>query len=439
MQIHWKPTAKQEQALARTEFEVLYGGARGGGKTDAGMVYPLYHIDNPRFRALVIRRNAEDLKDWTDRARVMYAPLKATSVGNPPEFRFPSGAVIRTGHLRDENAYEKYQGHEYQNIILEELTQIPSEESYLRLISSCRSTITDLPPQVFATTNPGGPGHNWVKKRFIDVGPEGIPFIDDATGRARIFISAKVQDNPHLMEKDPGYVAFLNSLPDGVREAWRDGDWESFEEKGAYYADEIAQARKDGRVTRVLYEPNLPVVTAWDIGMNDTTSIGFFQIFGNEKRMIDYVEDHGKGFEHYVKILNSKDYIYSKHLFPFDIEVKEMGTGKTRREVLEVMGIEVTVVPRLNINDGIQAVRSIFPTLWLDSVNCSKFIESIQQYRQEWDDDLQTYKNKPLHDWTSHAADMIRYFAIGLEQLSINTRNRHSHYRPDYARSRYNR
>jgi len=144
MKVHWKPQDKQTIALARIEDEILYGGARGGGKTDAGQAWLLYDIDKPKYRALVIRKNADDLRDWVDRARQMFAGTGAIFTGNPPEIRFPKGGIIRTGHLKDENAYEKYQGHEYQRILIEELTHIPSEESYLKLVSSCRSTVDGL-------------------------------------------------------------------------------------------------------------------------------------------------------------------------------------------------------------------------------------------------------------------------------------------------------
>jgi hypothetical protein len=169
-------------------------GSRGPGKSAAGMAFLLYHISNPKFRALVIRRNAEDLTDWVDRATRMYAKCGAICTGKPAIFTFPSGAVIRTGHLKDSNAYTKYQGHEYQNILIEELTHIALEENYVKLIASCRSTIPGVPAQVFSTANPGEIGHEWVKERFkcSDKNQWYKTFIDERTNRSRIFIHATI-------------------------------------------------------------------------------------------------------------------------------------------------------------------------------------------------------------------------------------------------------
>lgn len=252
--VYWKPhEGPQTEALSRSEFEILYGGARGGGKTEAGLAWlvePQY-LSNENYRALVIRKNVEDLRDWVDRAKIFYRPLGVQVVGNPVEFRFPGGAKIRTGHLKDADAYEKYQGHEYQKILIEELTQIDEVIKYLKLISSCRSTI-GLHPQVFATTNPGGPGHEWVKQRWVDVA-DNKTYVDEVTGRARIFIPAKVQDNPTLVKLDPQYISFLDGLPDDLRRAWRDGDWDVFE--GQFFKN----FRKDVHVI-----PNGPVPQSYN-------------------------------------------------------------------------------------------------------------------------------------------------------------------------------
>jgi phage terminase large subunit len=225
----------QLEALTRSEKEILFGGARGGGKSTAmtaWMVEP-HFIENPLYRGLVIRRNYTDLRDWIDNARDMWRYLGVKVVGNPAEFRFPSGAKIRTGHLSDENSWSAFLGHEYHKMGIEELTLIDTEEKYLRLISSARSTIKDLKVQIFCTTNPGGPGHHWVKKRFVDSGFNKTYI--DPQGNSRIFIPSKVYDNPTLMETDPGYIQMLKSLPDELRSAWLEGSWDTF--AGQYFKD----------------------------------------------------------------------------------------------------------------------------------------------------------------------------------------------------------
>src|SRR5258708_1952284 len=229
LRISNSPHPKQVEALERSEFEILYGGSRGGGKTDAGIAWMVEYTYHPSYRGLVLRQNVIDLKDWIDRANQLYSKLGAIQKGNPPEFHWPSGAVIRTGHLNDDQAYTKYMGHEYQKILVEELTQIPEEKNYLRILSSCRSIHPDLPPQVFLTTNPGNRGHIWVKERFIDPALPGHSIW--AGSRARVFIQATMDDNPTLILNDPNYVANIEALKEVDYEtymAWRFGDWDRF-------------------------------------------------------------------------------------------------------------------------------------------------------------------------------------------------------------------
>src|SRR3990167_8302682 len=223
----------QEFALAQPKsvFEILYGGSRGGGKTEAGLVWIGKDVDHPLFRGLVIRKNAEDLTDWVDRAVRMYASEGATAAYRPAEIRFPSGALIRTGHLKDRQSYGKYIGQEFQRILVEELTLLPNELAYTQLIGSARSTVPGLRPQVFCTTNPGNIGHGWVKKRFVTAGKRGWPVLNPKTGRKAIYIPAKIEDNPKLIEADPDYVKLLEGLKETDEQlwkAWRHGNWDVF-------------------------------------------------------------------------------------------------------------------------------------------------------------------------------------------------------------------
>lgn len=197
--------------------------------TDAkGESHPVYM--HPRYRALVIRKNADDLSDWMERFRYMYAGTGAKVGYRPYEIRFPSGAFIRTGHLKDDQAYTKYQGHEYQSVLIEELTQIATEKRYIQLTQSCRSTIPELRPQVFNTTNPGNIGHSWVKGRWISPAPPNTVFAD-TEGVRRIFIPAGIEDNPVLMKNDPAYVKRLDAIKhvdEDLYKAWRLGSWDVF-------------------------------------------------------------------------------------------------------------------------------------------------------------------------------------------------------------------
>lgn len=426
--MNWTPTPTQTRALQRSEFEILFGGARGGGKSACGMAWLLYDIQHPLYRGLVIRKNSDDLKDWIDRASQMYARCGAVFTGSPATIRFPSGAVIRTGHLKDDNAYTKYQGHEYHRILIEELTQIPREQNYMMLIASCRSTVPGLTPQIFATTNPGGAGHDWVKRRFIDPMEAGTPFFDPVSNRARIFISAKVDDNPYLMQNDPAYVRFLDSLPNGLKQAWRDGSWDDVDVEGAYFIKNMRQLQQDGHITVIPVEPVLKVDTYWDLGKNDTNAIWFAQSFGREVRFIDYYEDNDLGLKEYLLILKEKEklgYSYGMFYFPHDMNVSEYtaNQGVTRLDTFKryaeelwgrrfVEGVDYILVPRMNtMNDGIDAVRLALPYCFFDKAKCAEGIRALNNYKREWDEKHGKYKDYPDHDWSSHATTAFMQFA----------------------------
>ena len=185
--------------------------------------------------------------------------------------------------------------------------------------------------------------------------------------------------------------------------------------QGAYYGKEMREAEDDGRIAKVHYDKALEVHTAWDLGIGDSTSIWFAQFVSNEVRLIDFYEASGVGLDHYAKILKDKPYVYGQHILPHDVEVKELGTGKSRFEVLTTLGLTPTVCPKLSVDDGIQAVRSMLNRCYFDENNCERGIEALKQYRSAWDEKNKAFKLRPLHDWTSHAADAFRYLAVGFK------------------------
>ena len=185
---------------------------------------------------------------------------------------------------------------------------------------------------------------------------------------------------------------------------------------GAYYAKLLVDADDSGRVTRVPYDPAYPVHTAWDLGINDSTSIWFAQVFrSGAVNIIDYYESAGVGLDHYADILKQKDYYYGDHLAPHDIEVRELGSGKSRLETAYSLGIRFRVIPKMKVADGINAARLLIPKCHFDKDKCRDGLEMLRQYRQDWDDRRKVFRDHPRHDYTSHCADSFRYLAIGLE------------------------
>jgi hypothetical protein len=182
--------------------------------------------------------------------------------------------------------------------------------------------------------------------------------------------------------------------------------------RGAYYGKLIADAEAQNRVTNVPYDNTIQVETWWDLGVGDSTAIWFAQRVGAEVRLIDYYEMTGEGLPHYARVLQERGYVYSQHVAPHDIRVRELGSGKSRLEVAQSLGINFTVAPQQPVDDGIQAVRALIPKCWFDVEKTKQGLEALRQYRAEYDDRLRTFRTKPLHDWSSHASDAFRYGAM---------------------------
>lgn len=184
--------------------------------------------------------------------------------------------------------------------------------------------------------------------------------------------------------------------------------------EGAYYAKYLDKMYLNGKVGVVNYEHGFKVHTAWDIGVRDSTVIIFFQIIGTNIHIIDCYENNKKGLEHYAEVVQKKGYLYGYHIAPHDIKVMEFGSGLTRIEKASQLGIEFTVAPDMSIEDGIEAVRTTFSKLYIDKEKCGQLLKALENYRQEFDIKHKIYKGRPLHDWSSHFADCMRYLCISL-------------------------
>lgn len=181
---------------------------------------------------------------------------------------------------------------------------------------------------------------------------------------------------------------------------------------GAIYADELNRARDEGRITSVPHESLLQVHTAWDLGVDDSTCIWFWQQANGQLRFIDYYEASGEGLPHYAKVLQDKGYIYGNHYAPHDIQVRELGSGLSRIEVARGLGLPFQVAPNVPVEEGIHAGRLILERCWFDTVKCRQGLEALQHYRRDYDDKRRVFRSAPVHDWASHSADAFRYFAL---------------------------
>jgi len=184
---------------------------------------------------------------------------------------------------------------------------------------------------------------------------------------------------------------------------------------GAYWGKEIAEAERAGRITRVAIDPDLPIHTAWDLGMGDSTAIWLFQAAAGEVRVVGHYENHGQPLAHYVAELDQRQsgYRRGRDFVPHDAKVRSLETGRTRVETLQSLGRDPKLVPLHKLMDGINAVRLMLPRVWFDE-GCEAGIECLRQYRVEFDEKTKAYKDTPKHDWTSHSADAFRYLCMAV-------------------------
>jgi len=184
---------------------------------------------------------------------------------------------------------------------------------------------------------------------------------------------------------------------------------------GAYYLHQLKKAEDENRITSVPVEESLPVNTYWDLGIDDSTTIWFMQTVGKEIHFIDYYETSGEGLQHYIQVLQDKKYIYDKHYAPHDIQVRELGTGKSRLETAKSLGINFQVVKKMAIDDGIHACRTLFNRCWFDKVKCSRGLKALKSYCKEYDDKNKCFKSHALHNWSSHSSDAFRTFGVSFK------------------------
>lgn len=277
-----------------------------------------------------------------------------------------------------------------------------SETAWMKLIPTIREESSEL----WVTWNPESK-LSATHKRFRESPPQGSKLVE-INWKDNPFFPA-VLENARLED--------FEKRPETYEHVW-EGAYLTHHE-GAYYSIEMRDCNAEGRITAVGYDRGVGVVTAWDLGIGDTTAIWFAQFVGPEVRLIDYYETNGVGLDHYARVLQEKGYVYDQHILPHDVRVRELGTGKSRLETLDSLGVRnIQIAPQLNVDDGIQAVRSMLGNCWFDAEKCEHGIEGLRAYHREYDDKNLVWKGRPAHDWASHGCDAFRYLAVGYRKTS---------------------
>lgn len=445
----WEATPKQAEFLACKDYEVLYGGAAGGGKSDALLIDGWCLAEggpkNPKHRAIVFRRSFPELKDLIDRARDLFPKFIKDIKWDPNDhwFTTPAGAKFEFGYLSNDNDRFKYRGRAWNWIGFDELTLWATPVCYEYLITRNRSTARDLPCLIRATTNPDGVGQKWVMERW-GIEEEGhasrilVPIerevlndkdewvlVDDTV--ARTFIPAKLSENPHL--RGTGYRERLALQAPDVRDALLAGKWSGNRVEGAYYFKEIQRARAEGRIGRIPHQNGVPVNTFWDLGWNDYNSIWCHQAAAFQNRFIHAYQNSGETYAHYVHYLQQlaadRGYVYDTHYLPHDAENKNQQTGKSAKQLLEELwpGQRFIVVPRvLRVIDGIQMTRAALASCFIDDTpeGCADGLASLGAYRKKFNNALGDFSDEPVHDSHSNFADAFRQFAQGFDKAQVH-------------------
>lgn len=416
-------TKKQQSFIESEAFETLFGGAAGGGKSHGQLIDALlYALKYPKSSQIIFRSTFSDLeKSLIRKSRDLYPSSIAAYNDSKHTWKFKNGSIIDFGYIQYEKDVYQYQSAEYDVIRFDELTHF-TEYMYTYMISRCRGA-NSYPKRIKSSTNPGGIGHTWVKKRFIDVGePNKIHKCKLESGEesTRIFIPSLVQDNKFMLEYDPDYVKRLDNLPEKERKALKYGDWDIFD--GVFFSE----------FTRRIHvcEP-FEIPKHWnkyislDYGL-DKFAVLFIAISPQNKAYVyNYIHKEGLIASEAVQILKSymrKD-IFKSILAPTDLWDTDRHTGKSTSDIFRENGIVLTQASRkreagwLSVHEWLKIYKTKHEqtgeTIETSNLQIFNTVLPLIEYLpmiQIDDKNPNDCANEP-HELT-HICDALRYFCI---------------------------
>lgn len=405
MKIDLKLTKEFTPFLEPNRYKVVFGG-RGSGKSfSIAQLLVLRAFKEPTriLCAREIQRSISDsvlqlLSDTIQRLKLtdFFDVQKSQIIGkNGSRFLF----------LGLSNNITKVKSYEGLDICWVEEAESVSYTSWETLIPTVRKKGSEI----WVSFNPNDEMDDTYQRFVVNPPPKAYvkkvnynqnPWFPDELEKERVYLKSKNED-------------LYNHVWEGEVLSNRDG---------AYYAKFIP----NDQIIDFKVEPNIPVDTYWDLGVSDSTCIWLVQQIGMEIRVVDCYENQGEGLQFYINWLHDwrakHQAVFGEHYAPHDIQVRELGTGKSRLETARKLGIHFRVVRKLTIEDGIHAARAILPKCYFEKTNTKDGLQALRRYRKEFDEKKGIYKPHPLHDWSSHYADAFRYFAIAFRDRSKQQR-----------------
>ena len=400
---------KQERFFKSRKRFVGYGGARGGGKSWAVQrKAPLLACRYPGIKILFLRRTYKDLE--RNHVRYLEPLLRGFAKYSRQEkcFYFPNGSLIEMGYCASESDVLQYQGQEYDIIFIDEATQF-TEYMFVTLTASLRGA-NRFPKRMYLTCNPGGVGHEWVKRLFISRQYRDTENPDDYE-----FIPATVYDNKELLDNDKGYVDMLNNLPDGLREAWRDGNWDML--AGQYFSE-------FDRSVHVIEPFNIPAhwkrYRAIDYGLDclacvwvAVDELGSYYVYREYAESDKIISD---GARDIVSLSEGEDIQYT--VAPPDMWSRSQESAKAKADLFREGGL--TLIKGSNDREsGWLALKNLLKVYEVENglresrlhifSSCAELIEHLPalQRDQKHPTDCMTEPHN-----ITHLPDALRYFAL---------------------------
>lgn len=323
-------------------------------------------------------------------------------------YRLPNGSEVWIGGLDDKERTEKILGNEYSTMYFNECSQM-NYASVLKARTRLAEKTT-LKNKLYYDENPPSRAH-WTYREFI----EHINPVTSDPIAADNYVSMLMNPDGNKTNIADNYLEMLAAMPEEERNRFLLGKWGEAV-TGAVYGKEMQFLYKDKRITNVPHDPDYPVHTFWDLGINDTTAIWFMQEIGREIRVFDYYEHNGEDIPHYAQVLKRKNYTYEELVLPHDGANKSILNKKSAANQLETLGFKTRVLPRTaSVISDLYVVKTFLRRCVFDKVKCQRGLEALESYHRDWDDDKSIYKDKPVHDWSSNGCDAFRYMAMNYE------------------------